>query len=122
MKSVMSPYVGVAGKEVRMKKTTKICRFCKTEIPADAKVCPNCQKKQGGHGCLVVLGVVLVIGILGSVFSGGASTPETATAASEAGAVIETKAETLAEAAVTSIEASVQETVMKTKEENVPKE
>ena len=28
------------------KPTTKLCKHCKTEIPYDAKVCPNCRKKQ----------------------------------------------------------------------------
>lgn len=30
------------------KPITKLCKHCKTEIPAGAKVCPNCRKKQGG--------------------------------------------------------------------------
>lgn len=29
-----------------MEKQTKICKYCKTEIPEDAKICPNCRKKQ----------------------------------------------------------------------------
>lgn len=33
------------------KEGTKLCRYCKTEIPASAKVCPQCRKNQGG-GCL----------------------------------------------------------------------
>lgn len=33
------------GKE---KPATKTCKHCKTEIPAGAKVCPQCRKKQGG--------------------------------------------------------------------------
>ena len=28
------------------KPTTKICKHCKSEIPYDAKVCPQCRKKQ----------------------------------------------------------------------------
>ena len=31
------------------KPTTKLCKHCKTEIPYDAKVCPNCRKKQKGE-------------------------------------------------------------------------
>ncbi len=38
------------------KEGTKLCRHCKTEIPASAKVCPQCRKKQG-VGCL---GTVIV--------------------------------------------------------------
>lgn len=50
------------------KPTTKLCKHCKTEIPFDAKVCPQCRKKQGS-GCLVkILVVFAVIAILVSVF------------------------------------------------------
>ena len=31
----------------KIKSTTKICKYCKTEIPYDAKICPHCRKKQG---------------------------------------------------------------------------
>lgn len=34
---------------MKEKKTTKLCRHCKTEIPAGAKVCPNCKKKLPLH-------------------------------------------------------------------------
>lgn len=27
-----------------MSEETKKCKYCKTEIPKDAKVCPNCRK------------------------------------------------------------------------------
>ena len=40
------------------KPATKICKHCKTEIPYDAKVCPQCRKKQKGSGCLVTIIVV----------------------------------------------------------------
>ena len=49
------------------KKETKICKHCQSEIPAKAKVCPNCRKKQGGMGCLGV--ILLVVGILIFLFS-----------------------------------------------------
>ena len=32
---------------------TKLCKYCKSEIPYDAKVCPNCRKKQTPNGCLI---------------------------------------------------------------------
>lgn len=60
------------------KPTTKICKYCKTEIPFDAKVCPQCRKKQGGHGCLTAIVVVVAIGTLGSCFSGGKSNSKSA--------------------------------------------
>ena len=51
----------------KMKPTTKICKHCAMEIPYNAKVCPNCRKKQG-MGCLpivlIVLGVFILIGIV----------------------------------------------------------
>lgn len=49
------------------KKETKICKHCQSEIPAKAKVCPNCRKKQGGMGCLGV--ILLVVGILIFLFA-----------------------------------------------------
>lgn len=46
------------------KPTTKICKHCKTEIPFDAKVCPQCRKKQG-TGCLtkilIFIGIIIVL-------------------------------------------------------------
>ena len=29
---------------------TKKCKYCQSDIPKKAKVCPVCKKKQGGHG------------------------------------------------------------------------
>lgn len=54
------------------KSTTKKCKHCKTEIPANAKVCPHCQKKQGGNIKLIIIGIAclfiffLVVGNSGS--------------------------------------------------------
>lgn len=47
---------------------TKQCKHCMTEIPKKAKVCPNCKRKQGGKGkvVLIVLVVLFIIGIFGS--------------------------------------------------------
>lgn len=53
------------------KPTTKLCKHCKTEIPFDAKVCPNCRKKQGASGCLIVIVVLIVLGALGALGGGG---------------------------------------------------
>ena len=49
------------------KPTTKICKHCRTEIAYEAKVCPQCRRKQGGgifKKILIVLGVLFVICIL----------------------------------------------------------
>ena len=55
------------------KKETKLCKYCQTEIPRRAKVCPNCKRKQGGIGCLgvvlLVLGVFIFIGSFGASMS-----------------------------------------------------
>ena len=50
----------------------KNCKYCKCEIPFDAKVCPNCRKRQGigvGKIILIVVAVLLVIGIIGAAGS-----------------------------------------------------
>lgn len=53
-----------------MSKETKICKYCKTEIPANAKVCPQCRKKQGGGKIKwVIIGVVAVC-IIGAAVGG----------------------------------------------------
>lgn len=55
------------------KKETKLCKYCQTEIPRKAKVCPNCKRRQGGIGCLgvvlLVLGVFIFIGSFGASMS-----------------------------------------------------
>lgn len=51
------------------KQGTKLCKHCKTEIPAGAKVCPHCRKKQGGIVKWIVI-VVVVLAIFGAA-SGG---------------------------------------------------
>ena len=67
------------------KPTTKTCKHCKTEIPYDAKVCPQCRKKQG-MGCLpmilIAVAVIVVIAMLGGTgedekTSGGNETSST---------------------------------------------
>lgn len=59
------------------KPTTKLCKHCKTEIPYDAKVCPQCQKKQGGVLKWVIIAIV-VIGIIGAAAGGGDEEPKEA--------------------------------------------
>lgn len=53
------------------KEGTKICKHCQSEIPAGAKVCPNCRKKQGIKVWQIILILIVVIGILVAVFGGG---------------------------------------------------
>ena len=40
---------------------TKLCKYCKTEIPAAAKVCPNCRKKQKGTLKWIILAIIIII-------------------------------------------------------------
>lgn len=49
---------------------TKICKYCKTEIPKDAKICPNCRKKQKGP-VGIIIAVVVVLLIIGIAAGGG---------------------------------------------------
>lgn len=55
-----------------MKETqgTKLCKYCKTEIPAGAKVCPNCRKKQGGAGKWIAIAIIAVV-IIAAIAGGG---------------------------------------------------
>lgn len=53
-----------------MENETKLCKYCKTEIPKKAKVCPNCHKKQSGILKWIIIGVV-VIGLIATVAGGG---------------------------------------------------
>lgn len=51
---------------------TKKCKHCQIDIPAGAKICPNCKKKQsnGGRTALIIFGAILVIGIIGKMANG----------------------------------------------------
>ena len=53
-----------------MENETKQCKYCLTEIPKKAKICPNCKKKQG-MGCLPKIGIVLAVLIVLGLFGGG---------------------------------------------------
>ena len=82
---------------------TKQCKYCKTEIPADAKVCPNCKKRQQPSGCLIALIVVIVVVVLigiigGGTSGGGASTGTAQTAPSSSTPPAENAGEEAAEA------------------------
>lgn len=44
---------------------TKKCKYCQSDIPKKAKICPNCRKKQNkAKGCLTAIIVVIVVFIL----------------------------------------------------------
>mgnify|MGYP002710960282 CR=1 FL=1 len=46
---------------------TKKCKYCKTEIPADAKVCPQCRRKLKGGKLKWVILIILIWAIIGAV-------------------------------------------------------
>lgn len=52
-----------------MSQETKKCRYCKTDIPKEAKVCPNCRKKQNGIGKWIVIAMIVILVI--AIFAGG---------------------------------------------------
>lgn len=53
------------------KPQTKVCKHCKTEIPYDARVCPQCRKKQKGGILKWVLIIVIALFVIGSFAGGG---------------------------------------------------
>lgn len=63
------------------KQKTQLCKHCKTEIPGDSKICPNCNKKQGGVLKWVIIAVVL-IGI-GGIMTENSTLIETETTVNE---------------------------------------
>lgn len=62
------------------KPTTKLCKHCKTEIPYDAKVCPQCNKKQGGNKLVTAAIVIVALGAISSVTSRNGSSNTTSNA------------------------------------------
>ena len=48
---------------------TKKCKYCQTDIPKKAKICPNCKKKQGGKLKWILIGI-LVFFIFVGMFGG----------------------------------------------------
>ena len=74
--------------EVNMEEK-KICKYCKTEIPKGAKICPNCRKKQKGP-LGIIIAVVIVLIIIGGI-AGGGSDSKSDTATSTNTASVETE-------------------------------
>lgn len=56
------------------KPTTKICKHCKSEIPYEAKVCPQCRKKQGGKLKWVIIALVAIL-FIGAMAGNGEKEP-----------------------------------------------
>lgn len=49
-----------------MENTTKKCKYCLTEIPKKAKVCPNCKRTLKSHGCLISV-LIFIIFLCGGI-------------------------------------------------------
>jgi len=48
----------------------KKCKHCQTEIDSNAKICPNCKKKQGMPKWAIVLIVIISLGVIRSMAGG----------------------------------------------------
>ena len=49
---------------------TKKCKYCKSDIDAKAKICPNCKKKQSsivGKIVLLVILVIIIVAVAGAL-------------------------------------------------------
>lgn len=53
---------------------TKKCKFCQSEIPQKASVCPQCGRKQGGKAKWII-GIVVVLLIFAALSGGGEEKP-----------------------------------------------
>lgn len=105
-------------KEEKMAKElsiTKKCKYCKTDIPRDAKICPNCQKKQG-HGCLTKIIVsFIVLMILSALFSNNNDSDNKNNSASSS---TEHSTETISTATTANSESSTETSSVTTNDEN----
>lgn len=83
------------------KEGTKLCKYCKSEIPAGAKICPNCRKKQGKSGCLIAIIAVVVILVLVGIASGGGSDDKTSSSSSQGSTTAQSSSSASSEETVT---------------------
>lgn len=51
----------------------KKCKFCQSEIPQKASVCPQCGRKQGGKAKWII--AVIVVLLIFSALAGGGEKP-----------------------------------------------
>lgn len=68
---------------------TKKCKYCKTEIPADAKVCPQCRKKLKGGKLKWVLIIIIVFCAIGYAAGSGSDSGSSGSTKKEESAPIE---------------------------------
>jgi len=58
----------------------KRCKYCKTEIPREAKVCPNCRRQQVGKSKWIIIGVIAFIVVCAALGEGDDQKKEETTA------------------------------------------
>lgn len=85
------------------KSGTKLCKYCKTDIPVGAKVCPNCRKKQGGVVKWIIIGVV-VIAVLGAAFGGGSDDEKASSSGSQSNSETSKKEDVQEEVSYTAVD------------------
>ena len=68
---------------------TKKCKYCKTEIPADAKVCPQCRKKLKGGKLKWVLIILIVFCAIGYAAGSGSNSGSSSSTKKEEATPIE---------------------------------
>lgn len=54
----------------------KKCKHCQSEIDTNAKVCPNCRKKQSMPKWLIIVLIIVGITIVGSIAGGGSNSED----------------------------------------------
>lgn len=70
--------------------TLRLCSECKKEISSDAKVCPNCGKKQDmgfSTRWLPIIMVFIVVGLIGKIASNDSSIPVKSTPVNQANTI-----------------------------------
>ena len=69
-------------------KETKICKYCKSEIPKDSKICPHCRKRVAmgtfGKVVAVLFGLVVLAAVIGSSSGSSSSNAQPAISAQDA--------------------------------------
>ena len=56
--------------EKEQKNPTKTCKYCQSEIPKKAKVCPVCRKKQKGKLKWIIILLILIV-VIAAAIGGG---------------------------------------------------
>ncbi len=54
----------------------KTCKYCGSQIPVSAKICPYCRKKQKGKALPIIIAVIVILVIIIAAASGSDSSPK----------------------------------------------